>query len=687
MRTLILILLFAFQSISGQYTINAGPGSGKYTTSTQVQAVADSIPNLSVSEKRVFDEVIQYWVGTGVWAILDGVWILGDGEYINWRDPTSNQSALTDTVHVIKWNGLKSNESSGYINLNYNPSSDGVHFTQNDASFGYYILHGYRSGSSWPVGGNDGSNYLTAVPSVSSLHLRYNGNSGQYVNYNHSKEVYGLWAFNRTSSTNCELYIQGTKIDDITVATSGVPDIDMYALAYNDNGSPAYYSKAALGMVFFGGKMTASQVNSLKVGYERIQEYQRRIPQGGDIDIIEAHEGHIPYLCSAYRWGNEVFEVWMKSTSRGDSTRPAMIRKIHDRGTISDSYQVGSSIAEAIDEHIVPHLTMDDEGYIYVSKEYGPAHISPIRVWKSNQPASVNSGFTQINHSLGDYSYPQMLRAGSDIIMFSRLNPYNVMVWNKGPVDDSLIVVDTLNRHSAGRNYPYAIKNVAEDTAWITLQIWDTDSASFEKIFVLKTGDGQTWYNVDNSFSKDITTGFITEAELDANFLMDSAVGLDRTIFCSGAFIEDGYPKLLIESGEPATINTVPGWRITDSLITYHYDNGWQKTTVRSDLALYSRHDSYMHNASYLTYNTDEYIIFSTQNADSTVLEKWTSSDFSTWVKDSDWKDGTGLKFAWPSNDVQNTETVGKNILSTGRFNPSTTNNIDDFVIKNLKRF
>jgi len=659
-----------------------------YATHTpQAESVISALTGLVYHDEGTIIKVVTDWINSGVWDELDGLWVFADGQYINWKDPGTYDATENGLIHQIKWNGVKSDESTGYFSLNYNPKQDGVKFTQNDASFGFYCLHGDRSGSARVMGGTDGTYHLTVSPQ-SSMVLRFNGNAGQVINQAHSYDVLGLWAFNMTSSTNIEWYVGGVKVADINTATSGVPDCDMYAMVLNNNGVANYFCKNIMGMMWFGGAMTAAQILSLQTGMDYLISHQRRLNTDSNIDIFEEYEGMKPYMNSAYRVGTDIYETWWVTTGKGDGTRPAMVRTVNDKGVVSDSYQVISSIAGADDEHIVGYLTIDNNGYIYVAKEYGPNHISPVHVARSDLPMDITGGFTVIDEFTGNYSYPFLLKTGGDIIMVARDNPWNLHTWKKGLEDSSFTDIGSINEHTGGRNYPYAIKNVDEDTVWITLQILGSNppEIGFNKIFVLKTTDGETWSNVDGSFSKDITIAEISEAELDANFLLVSSV-LDDSVFCSGGFIEDGTPKLLVEEGTAVTVGGVEGWRDTDTLAVYHYDGGWVRTQIRTGITILSRHDSYMHNGTYLTYNDDEYIIFSYKDNDNTILEKWTSTDFVTWALDETWLDGGGLKFAWPSNDVQNTSEVGKNMLFSARFDPLMPANIDTFCVENFKRF
>lgn len=661
-------------------------GNGIQAFNGEVQTTINALTGLNTLDKNTINVVISEWILSGVWDELDGIWVLADGQFINWKNPGTYDASENGIIHKIKWNGIKTDESTGYINLNYNPQQNGVKFTQNSASFGAYVIDGKRSGSARLMGGTDGTYYLTVSPQ-NAMHLRFNGNVGQALNQVHSYSVFKLWAFNRTSPTNVEWYVQGVKVADLTLPTAGIPDCNMYAMVFNNNGVANYFSKNAVAMMWFGGVLTELQVLSLQTGIDYLISSQKRLDSGINMDLFTYEEGHVPYGNCAYRVGTNIYHVWWKTTGVGDTTRPVMIEKIDDNGNISISYQVGGSIAGASDEHLAPYLTIDNNGYIYVSKELGnPTHISPIQVFKSNNPLDITGGFTRINLFSGDFSYPYMLKTGDKIIMAARSSSLNVKIWTKGLTDSAFAEVSNLCNDPDGRNYPYPIKNIDEDIVWFTVQI-NTNvggHANFRKIYVLQTTDGITWSNVNGSFSKNITVAALSKAELETNYLLTSVTS-PNVVFCSGAFIDsNGMPRLLVEE---ATENVLSGWRDTHTLATYHYNGGWVRRVARTGLSMESRHDKYMHNSTYLTYNDNEYIIFSYKNGDPTILEKWISTDFITWTFNKTWLNGNGLKIAWPDNDVQNTKTVGKNMLFVARFDPNLANNIDDFCVENIKRF
>lgn len=147
----------------------------------------------------------------GIWNKLDVLYIFandGGSNFgtLNWKSPNNNQATLINTPTFITNVGFKGNGTSSYIDINFNPSTNGVNYQLNNASrffYGFDALNGARF-----EGNLDGINnmrYANFPPGFDNIKI----NSGpsnlmsSAFQYNLNSEMKSI---HRTSSTNIMLY-------------------------------------------------------------------------------------------------------------------------------------------------------------------------------------------------------------------------------------------------------------------------------------------------------------------------------------------------------------------------------------------------------------------------------------------------------------------------------------------------
>lgn len=80
----------------------------------------------------------------GIWNKLDVLYMFattGDSNFatLNWKNPTLYQSTLVNSPTFRSKYGFKGDGTAAHINTNYNPATNGVQYTQNNASRFFYI--------------------------------------------------------------------------------------------------------------------------------------------------------------------------------------------------------------------------------------------------------------------------------------------------------------------------------------------------------------------------------------------------------------------------------------------------------------------------------------------------------------------------------------------------------------------
>lgn len=81
----------------------------------------------------------------GVWNKLDVLYVFAQNggsafATINWKNPSANQSTLINAPAFVSNGGFQGDGVSSYIDTNFNPFTQGVNYTQNNASR-YFFTH------------------------------------------------------------------------------------------------------------------------------------------------------------------------------------------------------------------------------------------------------------------------------------------------------------------------------------------------------------------------------------------------------------------------------------------------------------------------------------------------------------------------------------------------------------------
>jgi hypothetical protein len=215
------------------------------------------------------------------------------------------------------------------------------------------------------------------------------------------------------------------------------------------------------------------------------------------------------------RWEDEVIDF----ITVGDTTKP-------------DPYGL---------EHQFPALLVID-GYIYVFQVNG--HGAEIQIWKSNFPENIKDGFTLFHTINGSFGYcnPRLLPDGRIVIlsrdtptgfgqMIALSNPNDFTVWQTKKITEPDYNTHH-HRHYISAPYYYG------SNSWNYFGVsFRNDDATPETYFaqaIYKTQDFITFYNLDETFSKNIdVNGKITHAELEANCMIVGSIDND-TDFAGG---------------------------------------------------------------------------------------------------------------------------------------------------------
>ena len=179
----------------------------------------------------------------GIWSKLDVLYIFannGGTEFarLNWKNPNVNLATLINPLTFTTNQGFNGNGTLSYIDTNFNPSTNGVNYTLNNASISTYLF----SVGAPPIAGSlGGDNRLTIGSSASNYRL----NTSNGLNSSFAINGIGLKSFNRTTSTNLTLF-NGLIGENRTATSTALPTTSLI-LRYTSNYGTSIISTYSMG--------------------------------------------------------------------------------------------------------------------------------------------------------------------------------------------------------------------------------------------------------------------------------------------------------------------------------------------------------------------------------------------------------------------------------------------------------
>jgi hypothetical protein len=197
----------------------------------------------------------------GIWPLLDRLWVFATEHRGHARIPINIPTATPITEinspMFTRGKGYTGDGISAYLNLNYNPHSQGVNYTLNNNSFGYYLISQISFTNQYGMGVGDGTN-LAAINapffnSSTYYSFSYNNDPLNDQSVGTSSPQKSLFSSVRTISTQMHIYNRGVDItSSLTQSSASIPNFVMYGLGANNAGSIGAPTSALIGMSYTG---------------------------------------------------------------------------------------------------------------------------------------------------------------------------------------------------------------------------------------------------------------------------------------------------------------------------------------------------------------------------------------------------------------------------------------------------
>lgn len=244
--------------------IDAAPSGGCSQSATFLARTS----GLSGTETIAYQALICGMVTDGTWSLFDALWVFATN-----TTTTANLNLIstsfgltkTGTVTFTADSGYTGDGSTGFFNTAFTPSTNGVNFTQNTASFGTCVLNSRTTPQTWgELGSQNGGPYSYLLPYASGPVVQYNVNATAVFPSNASTNAQGSWILVRTGTNAGELYLNGAGLVAYTAAVQALTTIPFYIFAINVSGTATDISGDNLGYVFLAGGLTGTQAANIR---------------------------------------------------------------------------------------------------------------------------------------------------------------------------------------------------------------------------------------------------------------------------------------------------------------------------------------------------------------------------------------------------------------------------------------
>lgn len=249
-----------------------GGGGGPTYDAATVALLAAMAVQPDATRAELIDDTIIALKAAGIWDELDRLWVMAahteQAALLNWLNPAAGNLIAVNAPTFTVDQGHAGNGTTSYLNTQFKPSTDGVNYTLNDASFGLYSRTAVYQQSV------DIGTYETLVDRRSTLALHYNTSGGNKAigrtNQASASPLLpgnlssiGLFVVRRAGSGAQQILKNGASLGDNTTASTALGQIGYFIAAENGNGTPSLLSTRQYAMAVVGASLSEAQQASL----------------------------------------------------------------------------------------------------------------------------------------------------------------------------------------------------------------------------------------------------------------------------------------------------------------------------------------------------------------------------------------------------------------------------------------
>ncbi len=255
------------------FYINSGGGVTAEYTALLAKATALGYTLPSASTQAAHNSLIVALKSAGIWSLLDVFYVgmhndanLGNFSLLNWVTPASYAQTIVGSP-TYGTGGYTGDGSTGYLNTNFNPTTNAVNLSLNSAS--YFMWCNTNSGANeakLQMGGGIAGGYrvgLSIHQDATNTYCRCNNSADDATaNAVGITTALGLWHLQRTASTDYNLYQSGTLRNNIVRTSTALPTT-LEFLCVRNNLTATLFTNKIYSMGGCGsGSISASALNT-----------------------------------------------------------------------------------------------------------------------------------------------------------------------------------------------------------------------------------------------------------------------------------------------------------------------------------------------------------------------------------------------------------------------------------------
>lgn len=198
---------------------------------------------------------------SGVLDLMDIAYMLSNDSqeetgWVNLITPASFECTEIGTVNWASNDGETGDGSTGALNTNWNASSNGVNFTQNNNSFGIWVRDADIQASksamgAWRLETTGQGCYINPRNTSDVFRAQNNNNAGASIAG--ATTAVGLTSCVRVSSTHYQIYKNGVAVGSPVAATSAaIVDLVWYICAHRQTTNPGGYYGNTIAFAYAG---------------------------------------------------------------------------------------------------------------------------------------------------------------------------------------------------------------------------------------------------------------------------------------------------------------------------------------------------------------------------------------------------------------------------------------------------
>ena len=627
----------------------------RYYTIYDNMASPKPLTSIGTLQKNLVDDLDS----EGIWDELDlfTVYLAYPGTgLVNFKNPTGDKPTAENGVTTMSMGGYRGNATDHYLDLKWNPTDDGSNFILNDAMMFKYTPYGDASDRN-SLGVYQASAAISFFDFRDGLTnaMRIYLNADGYRSTAETISNMRLLANQREAAGVLTKYVNGSKYPATSdLAADALNTVDFYDLVAHDPDGLGGFGYNQSYIVGAGGALTDAQHTALYTilkkfvedYFDLITNYDtygfgiKNMPfedlEGNALNVDNnTATASYPFYSLGYYYNNKNYFTYHKGGGERETTDPGfgndgMIFTVDTDGNLSDNYICREGEDTDNDAtHSSTSIILDNSGFIYAVREdiNTTNHNTDLIITKSDAAEDITA-FTDFQTITGSYCYPQFVKVGADIFLLARESNVNLDVFKLS--EGTFSKLGSIGNIST-KLYKLVLPNKDENK--INLIIMNRASASSNmmfEVYYLESTDGETWSNIEGTWSKDITGGNITDGELD-NFAYYQGTDSDNR-FVEYGFVLGGVPYFLVKEGDWAS--AIIGETDYTALTVVHWTGSAWERDVLNFVTPYSTLNSAKCPVIF-THDGSQFVCYHMPFADNKKIYKYVSDDCETWTLDS----------------------------------------------------